>query len=69
MQSRSMRYILPILLAALFPLSGFSETLVSSSPQPAHSQWALTKGKKSKTLKKHKKAPKSKRAPRSKRAK
>jgi hypothetical protein len=58
MQSR-MRYLLPLILAALFPLSSLAEASPPQNAAPTH--WALFSGKKSKKPKKEKKAPKSKR--------
>ena len=59
MQSR-MRYFVPLILAALIPLSCLAEA--SAAQKPASTQWALSLGKKkTKKPKKQHKAPKSKR--------
>ncbi len=60
MQSR-MRYLLPLVLAALLPVSGLADAAASQKPESA--RWALSFGKKkTKKPKKQKKTPKSKRS-------
>jgi len=57
---RRMRYLFPLILAALFPLSTLAEESVPQNTAPT--RYALFFGKKSKKPKKQQKTPKSKRA-------